>query len=70
MVQHSGKFKLVVMKAESMVMCDPEWVVSEDLGTEDLDTIALKIMAKYHVALGDCKEWNAENKWIMMHKAS
>ncbi len=55
-IEHSGKFKLVVMKAESTVMSDPEWLVCGDLGIESTGSIAAKINEVYHKA-----KWEAED---------
>jgi hypothetical protein len=64
-MQHSGKFKLVVMKAESLVMCDPEWVVCADLGSESISDVEKKVLEVFHKAVGDVDSWNAENQRIM-----
>lgn len=68
MAQHSGKFKLVVMKVESKVMSDTSWPVIDDLDSEDVltpQTVARKVNAALRKASADCAGWNAENARIM-----
>ncbi len=68
MAQHSGKFKLVVMKVESEVMSDTSWEVIEDLdrvNVESAPAIADKVLVALNKARTDCAGWNAENARIM-----
>ena len=70
MAQHSGKFKLVILKAESEVMSDPEWVVyedAEDMGdeAEDKTLLPFRVSEALKKAQADCAYWNAENARIL-----
>ena len=70
MAQHSGKFKLVVMKAESTVLSDPEWVVYGDMDdmddeAEDKTLLPFRVLVALNKAKGDVDSWNAENKRII-----
>ncbi len=59
------RFKLVVMKAESKLFCDPEWVVSEDPWTllpTELHTLVKNALDEAEAAVA---KWEAENKRII-----
>ncbi len=70
MAQHSGKFKLVIVKAESKLMCDPEWVVYADADdmdneAEDKTLLPFRVADALSQAKADCAGWNAENARIL-----
>ena len=64
MAQHSGKFKLVIVKAESKLMYDPEWVVYADVEdmeneAEDKTLLPFRVADALSQAKADCAGWNA-----------
>ncbi len=66
-MQHSGKFKLVVMKAESDVMSDTSWEVIADLDDlddmlEDKTLLPFRVCSALTKAKADCDAWNAEEE--------
>ncbi len=70
MAQHSGKFKLVIMKVESEVMSDTSWEVYVDLDVmgadeEDSSLLPFRVRRALDKARSDCAGWNAENARIL-----
>ncbi len=61
----SQKYKLVIMKAESISSSDPEWVVSEDISPVAIGVVGFLVNEVLHKAKQDVQGWDAETKRIL-----
>ena len=64
MARETQKFKLIIVKAESKLYSDPEWVIDEDM-TFIGKGIVMKIILALSKARSDVAGWNAENDRII-----